>query len=173
MYRPFWSQEGPWMGLLVEQLADLFRITHQVKTQQVDRSRRKRCGDIELAGYLRMLQACALVPRPAHRPWALGEWRVAVGEWRVALTLFLTVICITLMTYIGHSMKRLLTRYVTTVLIIITVPLTLFLSCLLLLAPLAASTASLCACFFCRLMMSRENQNAKQAYSGGCQRCLL
>ena len=36
----------------VEQLADLFRTTHQVKTQQVTRSRRKRCGDIELAGYL-------------------------------------------------------------------------------------------------------------------------
>jgi hypothetical protein len=49
-------------------------------------------------------------------------------------------------------MKLLLTRYVTTVLIIITVPLTLFLSCLLLLAPLAASTVSLCAFYFCRLI---------------------
>jgi hypothetical protein len=36
----------------VEQLADLFRTTHKVKTQQVVRSRFQRCGDIELAGYL-------------------------------------------------------------------------------------------------------------------------
>jgi hypothetical protein len=33
----------------VEQLADLFRTTHRVKTQQVARSRGQRCGDIELA----------------------------------------------------------------------------------------------------------------------------
>jgi hypothetical protein len=47
-------------------------------------------------------------------------------------------------------MKLLLTRYLITVLIIITVPLPLFLSCLPLLAPLAASTVSLCEflCFF-------------------------
>ena len=36
----------------VEQLADLFRTTHRVKTQQVARSRGQRCGDIELADYL-------------------------------------------------------------------------------------------------------------------------
>jgi hypothetical protein len=36
----------------VDQLADLFRRTHKVKTQQVARSRGQRCGDIELAGYL-------------------------------------------------------------------------------------------------------------------------
>ena len=36
----------------VDQLADLFRTTHKVKTQQVARSRGQRCGDIELAGYL-------------------------------------------------------------------------------------------------------------------------
>ncbi len=36
----------------VEQLADLFRTTHRVKTQQVARSRGQRCGDIELANYL-------------------------------------------------------------------------------------------------------------------------
>ena len=35
----------------VDQLADLFRTTHKVKTQQVARSRGQRCGDIELAGY--------------------------------------------------------------------------------------------------------------------------
>ena len=36
----------------VDQLADLFRTTHKVKTQQVARSRGQRCEDIKLAGYL-------------------------------------------------------------------------------------------------------------------------
>ena len=36
----------------VDQLADLFRTTHKVKTQQVAKSRGQHCGDIELAGYL-------------------------------------------------------------------------------------------------------------------------
>ncbi len=36
----------------VDQLADLFRTTHKVKTQQVVKSRGQPCGDIELGGYL-------------------------------------------------------------------------------------------------------------------------
>jgi hypothetical protein len=36
----------------VDQLPDLFRTTHKVKTQQVIKSRGQPCGDIELAGYL-------------------------------------------------------------------------------------------------------------------------
>jgi hypothetical protein len=36
----------------VDQLADLFRTTHKVKTQHVVKSRGQHCGDIELAGYL-------------------------------------------------------------------------------------------------------------------------
>jgi hypothetical protein len=36
----------------VDAIADLFRTTHKVKTQQVAKSRGQRCGDIELAGYL-------------------------------------------------------------------------------------------------------------------------
>ena len=44
----------------VDQIADLFRTTHKVKTQQVARSRGQRCGDIELAGYL--ANAAGLVP---------------------------------------------------------------------------------------------------------------
>jgi hypothetical protein len=36
----------------VDQLPDLFRTTHKVKTQQVVKSRGHHCGDIELAGYL-------------------------------------------------------------------------------------------------------------------------
>ena len=36
----------------VDQLADLFRTTTKVKTQQVVKSRGQHCGDIELAGYL-------------------------------------------------------------------------------------------------------------------------
>ena len=37
---------------VVDQLADLFRTTHKVKTQHVVKSRGHHCGDIELAGYL-------------------------------------------------------------------------------------------------------------------------
>jgi hypothetical protein len=37
---------------MVDQLADLFRTTHKVKTQQVVKNRGQLCGDIELAGYL-------------------------------------------------------------------------------------------------------------------------
>ena len=37
---------------MVDQLADLFRTTHKVKTQQVVKSRGHDCGDIELVGYL-------------------------------------------------------------------------------------------------------------------------
>jgi hypothetical protein len=36
----------------VDQIDDLFRTTHRVKTHQVTRSRGQRCGDIELTGYL-------------------------------------------------------------------------------------------------------------------------
>ncbi len=36
----------------VDQLADLFRTTHKVKTQQVVKSRGRHCGDLELAAYL-------------------------------------------------------------------------------------------------------------------------
>ncbi len=37
---------------MVDQLADLFRTTHKVKTQEVVKSRGHQCGDIELGGYL-------------------------------------------------------------------------------------------------------------------------
>jgi hypothetical protein len=37
---------------MVDQLSDLFRTTHKVKTQQVVKNRGHHCGDIELAGYL-------------------------------------------------------------------------------------------------------------------------
>jgi hypothetical protein len=37
---------------MVDQIADLFRTTHKVKTHQVVKSRGQHCGDIELAGYL-------------------------------------------------------------------------------------------------------------------------
>jgi hypothetical protein len=37
---------------MVDQIPDLFRTTHKVKTQQVIKSRGQYCGDIELAGYL-------------------------------------------------------------------------------------------------------------------------
>ncbi len=37
---------------VVDQLVDLFRTTHRVKTQRVVRSRGQRCGDIEIVSYL-------------------------------------------------------------------------------------------------------------------------
>ena len=53
-------------------MSDLFHTTHNVKTQQVVRSRSQRCGDIELTGYL----ANAAGPMPlvldlriAHERW--------------------------------------------------------------------------------------------------------
>ena len=46
---------------MVDQLADLSRTTHKVKTQQVDKNRGHHCGDIELAGYL---------ANSSIRPWA-------------------------------------------------------------------------------------------------------
>ena len=37
---------------MVDQVADLFRTTHKVKTQEVVKNRGQECGDIELVGYL-------------------------------------------------------------------------------------------------------------------------
>ena len=37
---------------MVDQVADYFRTTHKVKTQQVVKTRGQDCGDIELAAYL-------------------------------------------------------------------------------------------------------------------------
>ncbi len=44
----------------VDQLTDLFRTTHRVKTQQVVKSLGQHCGDIELEGYL--ANSSGLVP---------------------------------------------------------------------------------------------------------------
>jgi hypothetical protein len=45
---------------MVDQVADFFRTTHKVKTQEVVQRRGHQCGDIELAGYL----ANEVVPVP-------------------------------------------------------------------------------------------------------------
>ena len=37
---------------MVDQIADLFRTTHKVKTQETVKSRGQYCRDIELVGYL-------------------------------------------------------------------------------------------------------------------------
>jgi hypothetical protein len=37
---------------MVDQIADLFRTTHKVKTQQVVKRSGQQCGDVELVGYL-------------------------------------------------------------------------------------------------------------------------
>ena len=56
----------------VQQLADLFRTTHRVKTERVVRSRGQRCGDIEIASYL----ANESVPVPL-----VLDLRIAHDRW--------------------------------------------------------------------------------------------
>jgi hypothetical protein len=56
----------------VDQLADLFRTTHRVKTQQVVKSRGQHCGDIMLAGYLQNAVGTVVLVldlRVAHERW--------------------------------------------------------------------------------------------------------
>ena len=72
----------------VDQLADLFRTTHKVKTQQVVKSRGHHCGDIELAGYL----ANAAGPVPL-----VLDLRIAHDRFGSSLTLILMETYITLM----------------------------------------------------------------------------
>ena len=67
----------------VEQLADLFRTTHRVKTQQVSKRRGQRCVDIEIAAYL-------------ANDVGLVSFSMSVGE--VGLTLVLMTIYITPLT---------------------------------------------------------------------------
>ena len=68
----------------VDQIADLFRTTHKVKTQQVARSRGQRCGDIEVAGYL--ANAAGPVPlvldlRIAHESWGSSSDPVLIDTY--------------------------------------------------------------------------------------------
>jgi hypothetical protein len=64
----------------VDQLADLFRTTHKVKTQQVVKNRSQYCGDVELAGYL----ATAADPIPL-----VLDLRIVMTVSEVHLTLVL------------------------------------------------------------------------------------
>ena len=66
---------------MVDQVADLFRTTHKVKTQQVVKSRGHHCGDIDLAGYL------ANETGPVPLVWISG---LLMTEWAVVLTPLLT-----------------------------------------------------------------------------------
>ena len=68
---------------MVDPIADLFCTTHEVKTQQVARSRGQRCGDIELAGYL--ANAAGPVPlvldlRIAHERWGSSSDPIINGN---------------------------------------------------------------------------------------------
>ncbi len=69
----------------VDQLADLFRTTYRVKTQQVVKSRGQHCGDIELAGYLQNAVG-------TYKIRCLWCWTSAslMSVGQVALTLLLT-----------------------------------------------------------------------------------
>jgi hypothetical protein len=66
---------------MVDQLPDLFRTTHKVKTQQVVKNRGQYCGDIELVGYL------ANESNRCHWYWISG---LLMTEWGVVLTPLLT-----------------------------------------------------------------------------------
>jgi hypothetical protein len=52
----------------VDQLADLSRTTHKVKTQQVVKSRGQHCGDLELAAYLAAFGECGRTGPVGSRP---------------------------------------------------------------------------------------------------------
>jgi hypothetical protein len=55
---------------VVDQIADLFRTTHRVKTRRVVRTRGQRCGDIELVSYLVNAEGpVPLVLHIAHDRW--------------------------------------------------------------------------------------------------------
>jgi len=103
-------------GRAAAQIADLFRTTHKVKTQQVARSRGQRCGDIELASYLAMRRVRCLWYWISSSP---------TKDLEVALTLVLMDACITRMTEMGHLVRLFLTKYANTTQTIIIVPLTL------------------------------------------------
>jgi len=67
---------------MVDQIADLFRTTQKVKTQQVIKSWGQHCGDIELVGYL------ANVSGPVPVVLDLRIW-ISVSDTGALLTLVL------------------------------------------------------------------------------------
>ena len=77
----------------VQQLADLFRTTHKVKTERVVRSRGQRCGDIDIAGYL--------VNETGRFLWSWTSVST-MTDGEVTLTLVLMDTYTTLMILIGH-----------------------------------------------------------------------
>ena len=78
------KKSNDWM---VEKVADLFRTTHKVKTQQFLKNRGHHCGDIELVGYL------ANEATRCHWCWT---FTLTTTELGVALTLLSTDTCVTL-----------------------------------------------------------------------------
>ena len=61
---------------VVDQLPDLFRTTHKVKTQQVVKSRGHHCGDLELAEFARTMTGSGKNRVFARRPRALEKDRL-------------------------------------------------------------------------------------------------
>ena len=72
---------------MIEQIPDLFRTTHKVKTQQVAKSWGQRCGDIEIAAYL----ADAVGPVTL-----VLDLRITDERWGSSSNPLLTGICFTL-----------------------------------------------------------------------------
>jgi hypothetical protein len=124
-----------------DQIADLLRTAHKVRTQQVVRRRGQRCGDIELATYL----AEGPVPlvldlRIAHGRFGSSSDPILNGHLHYPNDLD------------GPQMRLPLTKYANTALTVIIVPITLPPLCLLLLVRLGLYVAKLCAFYFCRLI---------------------
>ena len=72
---------------MVDQIADLFRTTHKVKTQQVIKSRGQHCGDIELAGYL----ANEAGPVPVVLDLRITQTATGVGLTLVLMDIYITL----------------------------------------------------------------------------------
>ena len=107
------------------------------------RSRGQRCWDIELAGYL--ANAAGPVPlvlglRIAHERWGSSSNPSLNGQLHYPADLDRPL---------NEAAADKILQYRADIII---VPLMLFLLCLLLLVRLDASTVSLCAFYFCRLM---------------------
>jgi hypothetical protein len=114
----------------VDQLADLFRTTHKVKTVQVAKCRGRHCGDIKLAAYLAN----------------------AAGPVPLVLTLVFTDTYITLMILINCSMKLPLTRSESIELTTIITHLRLLHLCLLLQVRLGGYMVNSCDFYSYRLI---------------------
>ena len=127
----------------VDQIADLFRTTHKVKTQQVVRRRGQRCGDIELEGYLTNATgpvSLVLDLHIAHDRWGSSSDPSINGHLHYPTDMD------------SHLMRLPLTKLENIVLIMITAPPLPSPLCLLFLVRPGGYTVNLCAFYFFKLI---------------------